>query len=91
MPAVNGGIKLHSRVCAFPCGMSQLAIKIASANGSDRGPVHPPNEIPVGVVQDGLHEFVGHPDRVIGVLVLDGKGVRTVEVHVEPGVARPRA
>ena len=45
-------------------------------------------ESPVGVVDDSLHELVGHANRVVGVLVLDRGDVLTVEVHVEAGVAQ---
>ncbi len=45
-------------------------------------------QVPVGVVDDGLHELVGDPDRVVGVLVLDRVAVGAVEVHVEAGVAQ---
>ena len=36
----------------------------------------------------GLHELVGHPHRVVGVLVLGRVAVGPVEVHVEAGVAQ---
>ena len=39
-------------------------------------------------VLDGPHELVGDPDRVVGVLVLDGGDVVAAEVHVEAGVAQ---
>ena len=45
-------------------------------------------QVPVGVVDDGLHELVGDPHRVVGVLVLDRVAVLAVEVHVEAGVAQ---
>ena len=45
-------------------------------------------QLPVAVVEDGLHELVGDPDRVVGVLVLDRVAVLAVEVHVEAGVAK---
>src|SRR5690606_33593553 len=35
---------------------------------------------------DGLHELVVHADRVVGVLVLDGRDVVAAQVHVEAGV-----
>ena len=46
------------------------------------------DEAPVVVVDDRLHELVGDPHRVVGVLVLDRVGVAAVEVHVEAGVAQ---
>ena len=45
-------------------------------------------EVPVAVVDDGLHELVGDPHRVVRVLVLDRVAVLAVEVHVEAGVAQ---
>ena len=43
------------------------------------------DEVPVVVVQHRLHELVGDPYGVVGVLVLDRVAVRAVEVHVEAG------
>ncbi len=46
------------------------------------------DEVPVGVVDDGLHELVGDAHRVVRVLVLDAERVGAVEIHVEAGVAQ---
>jgi hypothetical protein len=45
-------------------------------------------QVPVGVVDDGLHELVGDAHRVVGVLVLDRVKLSAVEIHVEAGVAQ---
>ncbi|CAB4807076.1 unannotated protein [freshwater metagenome] len=45
-------------------------------------------QVPIGVVDNGLHELVGDAHRVVCVLVLDGGDVGAIEVHVEAGVAQ---
>ncbi len=50
--------------------------------------VAPGGERPLPAVDDRVHELVGHPDRVVGVLVLQADRVLAVEVHVEPGVTQ---
>ena len=85
VPVVDGGVELHARIGALPGGLGDLAHEVTGPDrlddlAGDDGP-----EVPVGVVDDGLHELVGDPHRVVGVLVLDRRDVDAVEAHVEAG------
>ena len=88
MPTVDGGVELHARVCTLPGGLGELAHQVTGPHGLDDAAVGHGPQVPVGVVHDGLHELVGDPNRVVGVLVLHRVAVGAVEVHVEPGVAQ---
>ena len=83
VPLVDRRVELHPGICALPGGCSDLAEQLARLHRLDRLPEVRADEVPVAVVENRLHELVGHPDRVVGVLVLERVAVAPVEVHVE--------
>ena len=88
VPAVDRGVELHARVGALPRRLRDLAHEVAGLHRLDRLAGRDRLEVPVAVVDDGLHELVGDAHRVVRVLVLDRVAVLAVEVHVEAGVAQ---
>ena len=73
---------------ALPRRLGDLTEQVARlARSRSSRPMVRADEVPVAVVDDRLHELVGDPDRVVGVLVLDRVAVGAVEVHVEAGLA----
>jgi len=85
MPAIDGGIELHAGVAALPRGFGDVAHEFAghqaiflftAADGL--GP-------PFFVLDDGLHEFVGGADGVVGVLEEDGAVGFAIERSVVAG------
>ena len=72
VPLVDGRVVLDARVAAEVGGVGHLAEDVARLVGvhdlvrGDDGV-----GLPLLVVDDGLHELVGHPDRVVGVLEED--------------------
>ena len=88
VPAVDGGVVLQARVGALPGRVGDLAEQVAGGHGPDDRAVRARRQLPVAPVDHGLHELVGHPHRVVGVLVLGRVAVGTVEVHVEAGVTQ---
>ncbi len=68
--------------------MSDLAEQVAGLHPANLRSVGPGDQCPVCVIDDSLHELVGHPHRVVRVLILNREGISSVEVHVEPGVAQ---
>ncbi len=82
VPLVDGGVELHAGVGALPGGFCELAVELAGFDGLDRFAGRDGLQIPVVVIFNGLHELVGDADRIIGVLVLDAKGVLAVEAHI---------
>ena len=88
VPAVDGGIELHAGIGALPRCLGDLTEEFARLDGLNDLTGGDGAQMPVGVVEYGLHELVGDPHRVVGVLVLRGVAVLAVEVHVEPCVAQ---
>ena len=88
VPLVDRRIELHAGVGALPGSVGDLTEEVAGRQGIDDGAVHTGHQVPVAPVDHCLHELVGHPDRVVGVLVLRGVAVGPVEVHVEAGIAQ---
>ncbi len=86
VPPVDGGVVLHARIGALPGGLGELAHEVAGLDGADDLAGGDGAQVPVGVVDHGLHELVGDPHRVVGVLVLDRGHVLAVEAHVEAGL-----
>ena len=88
VPVVDRRVELHAGVGALPRGLRDLVHEVARLDRlDDLAGGHCP-QVPVGVVDDRLHERVGDPHRVVGVLVLRRVTVATVEVHVEAGIAQ---
>ena len=87
VPVVDCVVVLDSRVGAFPGGLRHLAEQALRVHGLDGLTGHPGCQAEAAAVLDGPHELVGHPDRVVRVLVLDARDVLATEVHVVAGVA----
>ena len=90
VPPVDGGVVLHAGIGALPGALGELAHQVAGPDRLDDLAGGDRPQVPVGVVDDGLHELVGDPDRVVGVLVLHRRHVDAVEAHVEAGLLRGR-
>ena len=91
VPPVDRRVELHAGVGALPRRLGDLAHELARLHRLDGVAGGDGLEVPVVVVDHGLHEVVGDAHRVVRVLVLDRVAVAAVEVHVEAGVAqRPR-
>ncbi len=88
VPAVDRGVELEAGIGTLPRRFGHLPPQITGADGLEHLAGGDRGEVPVGVVDDGLHELVGDPHRVVGVLVLDRERVGAVEVHVETGVTQ---
>ncbi len=87
MPTVDRGVELQTRVGALPGGLSDLTPQVAGVHRLDHRAVGDRAKTPIGVLDHGLHELVGHADRVVGVLVLDRERVGAIKVHIEASVA----
>ena len=72
----------------MPGGFGDLAHEPASTDRVDRLVAGDGFELPILILLEGAHELVGDPDRVVGVLILDGRAVLAVEVHVEARVTQ---
>ncbi|CAB4816879.1 unannotated protein [freshwater metagenome] len=88
VPVVDRGVELHAGIGAFPSGLRNLTHKVTGTDGLDDFATVHGTQMPIGVVDDGLHELVGDAHRVVGVLVLDRGDVDAIEIHVEAGVAK---
>src|SRR5207248_1699111 len=85
VPGVDRGVELHARVGALPGGGGDLAHQVTRPQRADHHVAGDGVELPLAVVDHGLHEAVGDAHRVVRVLVLDRVRVAPVEVHVEAG------
>ena len=86
MPFVDGRIELHPRIGAGPGAVGNPVPEIPRLDGARHAALALPvagaeEEIPGGVVLDGLHEVVREPDRVVRALPRD----RQVGVAVPVG------
>jgi hypothetical protein len=79
-------VVLHARVGALPRRLGDLAQQVARVGRLDDGAVGARGEVPLLGLEDRLHELVGHPNRVVSVLVLDRGPVRRVQRHVVAGL-----
>ena len=59
VPVVDRGVELHAGIGTFPCGLRNLTHEIAGTNGLDDDAIVHGTQVPIGVVDDGLHELVG--------------------------------
>ncbi|CAB4551057.1 unannotated protein [freshwater metagenome] len=59
VPVVDRGVELHAGVGAFPGGLRDLTHEIASTDGLDDCAVVHRTQVPIGVVNNGLHELIG--------------------------------
>ena len=87
MPPVDGGVVLHTGIGALPGRLGEGAEQLTGLHRFHHQAGFDGPEIPVLVLDHRFHELVGDPHRVVGVLILDGKGVFTVEIHVKAGVS----
>ena len=85
VPVVDRGVELDTWVGAFPRSFCDLAEQCPCFDCGNRVAVDTADEIPIGVINDSIHKLVGDPNRVVGVLVLNGVDVGAVERHVKPG------
>ena len=72
VPVVDGGVVLHARIAAHPGGLGDLLHQLAGLVGAHRLAGDAGPGLPLAAGEDGLHEPVGHPHGVVGVLVGDG-------------------
>jgi hypothetical protein len=86
VPVVDRAVELHAGVGALPGRPADLAEQLAGLDRAHHVAGRDLAQAPVAVVDDRPHELVGHPDRVVGVLVLERVAVPAVEVHVEAGL-----
>ncbi len=88
VPVVDGVVVLDAGVGALPGRLGELAPQRRSVDALEdlAGLPGPEPELPTAL--HGAHELVGHPDGVVGVLVLHAGDVTTAEVHVVAGVAQ---
>src|SRR5262249_31537615 len=77
----------HAGVGALPRRLGDLAHQVPGAHGPSDVTCGDRPQLPVAIVEDRLHELVGDPHRVVGVLILDRVAVLAVEIHVEAGLA----
>src|SRR5215831_11996302 len=88
VPVVDRVVVLNSWVRAFPGGFGHLPEQALRVHGLEGLAGQPGRQAEGAALLDGPHELVGHPYRVVGVLVLDARDVLATEVHVEPGIAQ---
>src|SRR5258708_972131 len=72
VPAVDGGIVLHSGVAALPGGFGNLGHQVFGFVGGHYAAIHNGFGGKIGVAHYGNHEVVGDADGVVGVLEEDG-------------------
>ncbi len=88
VPVVDGVVVLDARVGAGPRGLGDLAEERLGVDLLDDLAGHPGPQAELAAALDRVHELVVHADRVVGVLVLDGRDVVAAQVHVEARVAQ---
>ena len=88
VPVVDGVVVLDAGVGAGPGGLGHLAEERLGVDLLDDLAGHAGAQAELAAGLDGLHELVVHADRVVGVLVLDGRDVVAAQVHVEARVAQ---
>ncbi|CAM5243549.1 hypothetical protein SVIOM342S_06632 [Streptomyces violaceorubidus] len=88
VPGVDGVVVLDAGVGTGPGGLGHLAEERLGVDLLDDLARHAGRQTELAAVLHGLHERVVHPDRVVGVLVLDGRDVVAAQVHVEARVAQ---
>src|SRR5208282_3780325 len=91
MPAVDGGIVLHSGIAALPGGFRNFLKQVFGFVSVDYATVNYGSRGKVGVAHYGYHEIVGYADGVVGVLEEDGAvgigvGMRSVVTVCYQGV-----
>ena len=87
MPVVDGAVVLDAGVGALPGGLRHTVHQLARVDPLDHLAGAPGQQVELLALLHRVHELVGDPDRVVGVLVLDADDVLAAQVHVEPGVA----
>ena len=88
VPAVDDRVVLDAGVGAGPGGLGDLVHQVARGQRLGRLAACAGEQVPVLAGLDRLHEVVGDPHRVVGVLVLDRGEAVAVDRHVEAGVAQ---
>ena len=86
VPVVDGRIVLHARVAALPRGFRDPGHDVFRLQAFHRLLRGDRLQRPVPVLLHRFQEIVRHPDRVVGVLELDGTPRVAVQGHVPSGV-----
>ncbi len=86
VPVVDGVVVLDAGVGAGPGGLGDLTEERLGVDLLDDLAGHPAAQPELAALLDRGHELVVHTDRVVGVLVLDGRDVVAAQVHVEARV-----
>ena len=88
VPVVDRVVVLQSGIGALPGSLRDLVEQFAGVHLFDDLAGHPRTQPELAAVQDGLHELVTDPHRVVRVLVLHRGDVLAAQVHVEAGVTQ---
>src|SRR5579862_100331 len=72
VPSVDGRVVLHARIAALPCGFGHAMEELAGAVFIGGRAIVDVLGPPIAVFFGGLHELVGNPNGMIGVLEEDG-------------------
>src|SRR6201999_4098963 len=83
VPGVDRGVVLDARIGAAPGGVGDLVHQLAGGQRFGDRAIGTGGQVPVLAGGYRLHELVGDPHRVVGVLVLDRGEALTVDRHVE--------
>ena len=92
VPVVDRRIVLDAGIGAGPGGRRHLAPELLGLEGLGDLAVGAAHQLPVALLQHGLHELVADPDRVVRVLARDGEVGVAVPVggvgrDLDPGIA----
>ncbi len=82
MPVVDGGIVLHAGIAAEVRALADHAQQIARLERLARLAAPDVFRLPVAVLLDGAHEFIGHAHRIVGVLEKYAAVSRSVETRI---------
>src|SRR3981081_726366 len=82
VPLINDRVELHARIGTLPSRLSKLAIQLACLQSLSHFSSRHFSQMPVGVIDYSLHKLVGNPDRDIGILILNTKGIFAIKAHV---------
>ena len=73
VPAVDGRVVLHAGIAAVPGGFGDFVQQLFGFESIYGMAVFHRASGEIGVAQDGVHEVIGHANRVVGVLEEDGR------------------
>ena len=87
VPTIDSCVELQARIGALPRRLGDPVPKLTRRKCSQNLATGDCLQLPVGIINHGLHELVGQANRVVRVLILHRIGIGTIEVHVESGIA----